>query len=192
MNRLAPFALVVALLVAFRYVGAAFPDTLPNFQPLSAMFFCGALLAPGWRGLAWPSAVWAATFPLGIGHTPGPGLFLTTLLAFVALFFLGRSLSSRGVFAMIAGSVAAAVIFHVFTGALAWSLDPRYAKTVTGLWQSLWAGAPGDVLPSWAFLRNLAMANALFTGIILLARVKLPIWQPLMERRPVVAPVRIP
>ena len=38
-------ALLVLLLVVFRIVGSVFPETVPNFQPLAALFFCGALMA---------------------------------------------------------------------------------------------------------------------------------------------------
>lgn len=176
MQRYLPFVLVVALLIAFRVAGTWFPETLPNFQPLSALFFCGALLASGWRGFAIPAGIWALTFPLGIGHTEGPSLFLTTLAGFVAVYFLGQFLAKRGVASMLLGSVAAAVVFHLFTSGMAWLVDPRYAKTALGLWQSVWLGAPGDLLPSWAFLRNLAGANALFTAVVVLASVKLPAW----------------
>lgn len=174
MNRYLPVCLVVGLLIAFRAVGSAFPETLPNFQPLAALFFCGALLATGWRGFAIPLAVWAVTFPMGIGHTSSPALFLTTLLAIVAVFFLGKALSKQGIPAFLIGSVAAAMVFHLITNGAAWLGDPRYAKTLTGLYQSLWTGAPGDVLPSWVFLRNLAAANTLFTGLFLLSRLSLP------------------
>jgi hypothetical protein len=181
MQRLLPFVLVIALLIAFRIAGAMFPETLPNFQPLSALFFCGVLLASGWRGFAIPAGIWALTFPLGIGHTPGPGLFLTTLAGFVAVFFLGQVLAKRGVVSLLLGSVAAAVVFHMFTSGMAWAVDPRYAKTGMGLWQSVWLGVPGDVLPSWVFLRNLATANALFTAVVLLASVKMPAWPKLAK-----------
>lgn len=174
MHRYLPICLIVGLLIAFRAIGSAFPETLPNFQPLAALFFCGALLAPGWRGFAIPLGVWALTFPLGIGHTSSPALFLTTLLAITAVFFLGKSLSTRGIPTFLLGSLAAAVTFHLITNGAAWLGDPRYAKTLTGFWQSLWTGAPGDILPSWIFLRNLAAANLLFTGLFLAARLSLP------------------
>jgi hypothetical protein len=174
MQRYLPLCLIAGLLIAFRVVGSAFPETLPNFQPLAALFFCGALLAPGWRGFAIPLGVWAVTFPMGVGHTSNPALFLTTLVAIIAVFFLGKSLSTRSVPTFLLGSVAAALSFHLITNGAAWLGDPRYAKTLTGLAQSLWTGAPGDVLPSWVFLRNLTAANVLFTGIFLVSRLSLP------------------
>lgn len=174
MKRYLPLCLLAALLIVFRALGSAFPETLPNFQPLAALFFCGALLAPGWRSFAMPLGVWALTFPLGVGHNSSPAVFLTTLIAIIAVFFLGKALANRGVPTLLVGSLASALIFHLITNGAAWLGDPRYAKTLTGLFQSLWTGAPGDVLPSWVFLRNLAAANVIFTGAFLLAHVRLP------------------
>ncbi len=178
MNRYLPLVLVLALLIAFRVLGALFPETLPNFQPLMAVFFCGALLARSWKGFAIPLAIWLLTYPLGIGHESGLvawiKVFATTLIAFAVVFALGKSLSQKGIPALLLGSLAGTLIFHLITNGTAWALDPRYAKTLAGLWQSLWLGAPGDVLPSWVFLRNLTAANLLFTGLFLAAHVRLP------------------
>ncbi len=174
MNRHLPLILVIALLIAFRALGALLPESLPNFQPLAAVFFCGALLAREWRGFAIPLGVWALTYPLGIGHTGSLSVFLTTLASFALVFGLGKWLSTRGTASFLAGSVASALIFHLVTNGVAWAMDPRYVKTLAGLAQSLWLGAPGDLLPSWVFLRNLAAAHLLFTGLFLAARMRLP------------------
>lgn len=174
MHRYLPLCLIVGLLIAFRFLGSAFSETLPNFQPLAALFFCGALLAPGWRGFAIPLAVWAVTFPMGIGHTSSPAVFLTTLLAIVTVFFLGKSLSTRGIPTFLLGSAAAALTFHLITCGAAWIGDPLYSKTLTGLYQSIWAGPSGSEIPSWIFLRNMSAANVLFTALFLASRLSLP------------------
>lgn len=174
MHRYLPLVLVVGLLVAFRALGSAFPEQLPNFQPLAAVFFCGAILAPGWRGFAIPFAAWAITYPMGVGHVAGPALFATTLLGFSAIYFLGRLFTNKGVPTLLMGSVAAAVGFHFITNVAAWLGDPMYAKTLTGLWQSVWSGPIGSPIPSWVFLRNLTAANVLFTGLVVLAQFRLP------------------
>lgn len=178
MNRTLPVALAIALLILFRVLGALLPESLPNFQPLMAVFFCGALLARSWKGFAIPLAIWLLTYPLGIGHESGLvawiKVFATTLVAFALVFALGKTLSQKGIPALLLGTLAGTLLFHLITNGSAWALDPRYAKTLAGLWQSLWAGAPGDLLPSWVFLRNLAAANLLFTGLFLIARVRLP------------------
>ncbi len=174
MLRNLPLIMIVALLIVFRAVGSAFSDTLPNFQPLAAVFFCGALLAPGWRGFAIPLAIWAVTYPLGLGPVSDVAIFLTTLLGFTAVFFLGKSLTHRGLPLLLIGSVAAAIVFHLITNSIAWIGEPLYAKNLTGLWQSLWAGPTNSPIPSWVFLRNMAAANLLFTAIFALAQMRIP------------------
>ena len=174
MRRYLPLALIVGLLIAFRALGSSLPGALPNFQPLAAVFFCGALLAPGWRGFAIPFAAWAITYPLGIGPVSNPYIFATTLLALVAVFFLGKPFATKSLPVLLLGSVAAAIVFHLITNGAAWIGAPHYAKNPTGLWQSLWTGPVGSSLPSWVFLRNLAAANVLFTGIFAIAQLRLP------------------
>lgn len=174
MTRHLPLILIVALLLAFRVVGSFLPENLPNFQPLAAVFFCGALLATSWKGFALPLGIWLVTYPLGVGHTGSLSVFATTLASFGLIFLLGKALSEKGLLTMLLGSIAGAAIFHLVTNGVAWIADPRYPNTLAGLAQSLWLGAPGDVLPSWIFFRNLAAANFLFTGIFLAARLSLP------------------
>ncbi len=174
MNRYLPLFLIVALLIAFRVAGSLFPETLPNFSPLAAVFFCGALLAPGWRGFAIPLGVWAITFPLGVGHTANPLDFATTSAALAITFFLGKSLSTQKFPTLLMGSAISAIVFHLITCGGAWITDPLYAKNLEGLFQSLWAGPLGSKIPSWMFLRNLAAANVLFTAIFLAAQIRLP------------------
>ncbi len=174
MNRYLPLCLIAGLLVAFRILGSVLPESQPNFQPLAALFFCGALLAPGWRGIAIPFAIWAATYPFGIGPVSDPAIFLTTLLALVATFALGKALATRAFPVLLLGSLAAAIVFHLITNTAAWLGDPMYQKSLAGLWQSLWTGPAGSPLPSWVFLRNLAAANFLFTAIFAGAQLRLP------------------
>lgn len=179
MNRLLPTALILILIAAFRIVGSAFPETLPNFQPLAALFFCGALMAKGWRAWAIPLAAWALTYPApaifsGNAGYLLPAEILTTGVAFAATFLIGKRLSGAGFASLLGGSVVAALCFHAITNGAAWIGDPRYQKTLTGLWQSLWIGAPGSAIPSWVFLRNMTCANLLFTAVFLSARIALP------------------
>lgn len=174
MNRYLPLCLIVGLLIAFRMMGSIFPETQPNFQPLGALFFCGALLAPGWRGFALPFGIWAITYPLGIGPVSSVPIFLTTLLALVAIFFIGKMLAKRGLPVLLLGAAASALVFHLITNGAAWIGSPMYAKTLAGLWQSVWAGPLGSPIPSWVFLRNLAAANVLFTAIFVTAQFRLP------------------
>jgi hypothetical protein len=174
MHRYLPLCLIVGLIVAFRVLGSMLPESQPNFQPLGALFFCGALLAPGWRGFAIPLAVWAVTFPLGFGHTANPLDFASTSLALVAIFFIGKTLAHRSLPILLLGSAVSALAFHLITCGAAWITDPLYAKNLEGLYQSIWAGPLGSKIPSWVFLRNLTAANLLFTAIFAVAQVRLP------------------
>ncbi len=175
MHRHLPAILIVALLLAFRVAGILFPEALPNFQPLAAVFFCGALLAPGWRGFALPMGIWAVTYPFGVGPVYSPSIFATTLLAFVAIFFLGKALVPKGKGALLLGSIAAAAVFHLITCTASWLGDPMlYQKTLSGFWQSVWTGPIGSKQPSWIFLKNLAAANLIFTAIFVVSQVRAP------------------
>lgn len=174
MKRHLPLCLIVGLLILFRVIGSLLPESQPNFQPLAALFFCGALLSPGWRGFAIPFGIWAITYPLGIGPVSDMSIFLTTLMAFTAMFFIGKVFANRGIPTLLAGSLAASVVFHLITNSAAWLGDPMYQKSLSGLWQSIWTGPSGSVIPSWIFLRNLVAANLLFTGIFACAQLRFP------------------
>ena len=179
MNRLLPLGLILLLLVAFRILGSVFPESLPNFQPLAALFFCGACLFTGVRSWAIPLGAWLITYPIpaAIQGNAGwltPGVILVTAIAFIATWFIGKSLSGKHTGVLIAGSVGAALAFHLITNGAAWIGSPLYPKTGLGLWQSLWAGPTGSAIPNWVFLRNMVAANLLFTAIFVSARFALP------------------
>ena len=179
MNRLLPMTLILLLLVVFRIVGSAFPESIPNFQPLAALFFCGAIMAKGWKGWAIPLAAWLVTYPApailqGNASYLTAGVLITTALAFAVIFFIGKSLSGRDTGVLLLGSVGAAIAFHLVTNGAAWMFSPLYPKSPLGLWQSLWMGPVGSPIPSWIFLRNMVGANLLFTTIFLSARFAIP------------------
>lgn len=174
-SRWLPLILVAVLLIVFRVVGSIFSETLPNFQPLAALFFCGFLLAPGWRGFVWPAAIYFLTYPLpamlqGRMDWLTPGVMIVSLAAFAAMFFLGRAIRPERAVTLLGGAAAAAVVFHLITNGAAWIASPLYPKTPLGLWQSLWLGPVGSPIPSWVFLKNLMAANLLFTAILVVAR----------------------
>lgn len=183
MNRLLPLALIVLLLIAFRVVGSLFPETMPNFQPLAALFFCGVFMAKGWRSWAIPVAAWLITYPApalisGNSAWMGAPTLIGTALGFAATYFIGKSLMQRGLGTLLIGSLAAALAFHAITNGIAWAMSPIYPKNITGIVQSLWTGPVGSPIPSWIFLRNMAVANLLFTSIFLSARFALPVLAP--------------
>jgi hypothetical protein len=179
MNRLLPLGLIVLLLIAFRFAGSMFPESLPNFQPLSALFFCGACLLVGTRSWAIPLCAWLVTYPIpailqGNASYLTPGVLFIAALGFAATYFIGKSLTGKNTGALLAGSVAAALAFHLITNGAAWIGSPLYPKTAMGLWQSLWTGPAASEIPNWVFLRNMAAANLLFTAVFVSARFALP------------------
>lgn len=174
-----PLAVMALLLIAFRVVGALFPYQLPNFQPLPAFLLCSLIAFRGTKSWLLPlgvCAAWLLSNPivswLQGGQAFGqPGPVITAFLAIVACGLLALPLRGKASsWALLGAGLAAAVLFHAITSLTAWIFDPRYAKTLTGLVQATWTGLPGDVLPTWAFFRNLAAANLLFTGFFLAAR----------------------
>ncbi len=172
MNRYLPLCLLIGLLIAFRVLGSVMPESQPNFQPLAALFFCGALMTPGWRGFAIPFGIWAVTYPIAIGPVGDFAIIATTLLALVATFFMGQFIAKRSFPMILAGSVAAALVFHLITNGAAWLGDPMYEKSLTGFWQSVWTGPVASKIPSWVFLRNSIAANVLFTAIFVGAQLR--------------------
>lgn len=179
MNRFLALALFTLLVIIFRYIGSAFPEILPNFQPLAALFFCGAIMAKDWRSWAIPVAAWLVTYPVNAIITGNPqylGLaeFLTTAVAFAAVYVFGKSMAPKHIATTLAGAVVAALMFHLITNLAAWMGSPMYAKNLEGVIQSLWTGPAGSPVPSWVFLRNMVGANLIFTAIFLSARFALP------------------
>jgi hypothetical protein len=179
MKRFLPLIMFTVLVVAFRVVGSLFPESFPNFHPLGALFFCGALMAKDWRAWAAPLAAWLVTYPIpafiaGNQAFMNPETLIVTALAFAATFFLGKSMTDKGIATTIAGSVVAALVFHLITNGVAWITSPLYPKNLNGLVQSLWTGPVGSPIPSWVFLRNMAASNLIFTAVFLSARFTLP------------------
>jgi len=185
--------LLLGLLVAFRALGAAFTEQLPNFNPLLALFLCSIACVRGPVAWGLPLAAWILSNPLASwlqGYAPfgewGP--VLTALLSLAVIGAAAVLLRRRPSAPVLLGSsVLAAVLFHAVTGVAAWITYPPYAPGAEGLWQALWSGPPGATLPSWAFLRNLAAANLAFTALFLLARHS---WLPRPAACPVVPTTR--
>jgi hypothetical protein len=148
MNRFLPLALLVFLIVVFRCIGSAFPYAVPNFQPICALIFCGALIARDWRAWALPLAAWFITYPVPAlleGDTShlDPKVLVITALAFAVTFFIGKSVYQKNIPVTLAGSIVAALVFHLITNSAAWIGSPLYPKTPEGLIQSLWTGPVG-------------------------------------------------
>ncbi len=170
MKRVLPVVLLVLLLVGFRVLGAVWPLALPGFQPLAALFFCGAAcLGPRW--LWAPALAWLGSYPL-TNLILGYGIDWQLLLAvggFAMAVLIGWRMRGFGILALLGGSAVAALGFYLVTNTGAWLLLPDYPKSWSGFLQAQWTGAPHHVLPTWVFLRNGLLANLLFTALFLLA-----------------------
>ena len=168
--------ILLVLLVAFRCLGAAFSNELPSFSPLPAFFLCSVVFFRGKQAWLLPLAAWLLSNPIATiiqGYNPieqwAP--VLTAFLTLLALGFMALPLRKHATVPTLLGAgLVAALLFHLVTGVAAWISYPLYAKTLAGLFQSIWSGPTGAEIPSWAFLRNLAAANLLFTGLFLAAR----------------------
>lgn len=179
MKRHLPLIMFTLLVVVFRIVGSMFPESFPNFQPLGALFFCCAIMVKDSRAWIAPMIAWVVSYPApalieGNASYLGFETMIFTGLALAAVFFCGRKLMDSGMSATLAGSVVAALIFHLITNGAAWLLSPIYAKNFLGLIQSVWTGPEFSPVPSWVFLRNMAASNLIFTAIFLSARSALP------------------
>lgn len=165
-----PVLLLAVIVVVFRLMGAMFPETLPNFQPLPALLLCAVFFMKGPRRWILPLAVWVVTDPfvsllqgyplIGWHHL---GLFLgigVTLL-------IARGLGAQpGAAKLLGGTAAAAVAFYLVSNCVSFLTLPLYPKTLEGFVQAQWTG-PAGWGPTWAFLRNALASNLLFTALVL-------------------------
>jgi hypothetical protein len=167
---------LLVLLVAFRCLSAAYSTELPSFSPLPAFFLCSIVFFRGKQAWFLPLAAWLLSNPIATliqGYNPieqwAP--VLTAFLTLIGLGLLALPLRKHAtVPTMLGAGLVAALLFHFVTGVASWIAYPLYDKSLMGLYQSLWSGPIGAEIPSWAFLRNLAAANLLFTGLFLAAR----------------------
>jgi hypothetical protein len=172
MNR-TPLFLLGLLLVVFRLLGAAVPESLPNFQPLPALLLCALVLLDGRGRWLLPLGVWLATDPLVSalhGHDLLGWHHLALPVGIGAVAALALPLRRHAhPAALLGGSALAALAFYFLTNCVSFATLPMYAKTWGGFVQAQWSG-PEGFGPTWAFLRNGLVANLLFTALVLLAR----------------------
>lgn len=169
-----PFSLLVlaALMVLFRALGAAFPETLPNLQPLPALLLCSLVFLHGKSRWLLPLGVWAVTDPL-VSMLQGSPLLgwhhLSLLLGLGVILALAAPLRRHHSGArLLGGSLLAALLFYFVTNTVSFVTLPLYPKTLEGFVQAQWTG-PAGLGPTWVFLRNSLAANLAFCALFLLA-----------------------
>ncbi|WAC20130.1 hypothetical protein OVA24_01895 [Luteolibacter sp. SL250] len=177
MNRWVPVLILIALLAVFRVLGSAFPTTLPNLQPLLALFLCSFIFLDGKQRWLVPGIVWVLTdpvtsalqgYPVFGWHHAAIALGIAATIS-IAMVVRPKPAATP----VLTGAVASAVIFYFLTNLVSFLTDPLYTKDAAGFVQAQWTG-PVGLGPTWVFLRNLIVANTLFTGLFLLARLSLP------------------
>jgi hypothetical protein len=164
--------LLVALLMAFRLLGALQPTWLPNFQPLAALFFCGAACLGTRVRLVVPLAAFLVSFPLVnliLGNPGDTSGLVISLVGFGAVVGIGHLLRQRSTGVLMAGTVAASLAFYLLTNTACWLVDPLYTKGLQGFTEALWSGPAGFAQPTWVFLRNALAADVVFAGLFLWA-----------------------
>lgn len=177
MHRWLPALLIVALLAGFRVLSSAFPETLPNFQPLLALLLCSIVFLKGHQRWALPLAVWLLTDPVTSllqGYPVFGWHHLGIALGIAAT--VGVAMVARRhprALPLLASSVVAALAFYFLSNMVSFILDPLYTKNWEGFVQAQWTG-PSGLGPTWIFLRNSIAANVAFTGLFLIARQSLP------------------
>lgn len=171
-----PLALMLSTLVLRVLVQHDIISGLPNFSPLMALAFAGAVVLP--RPLPW--WVWAILLPVvdlaSQGFTLLSGMqgryeVLAAYLCYAFAAWMGARLRCRaGVFDTLAGTLMCSLVFYFVTNTLSWLSDPAYAKNAAGWIQSLTVGtgAPG-LPPTIVFFRNSLLADQ--AGALLLLMV---------------------
>ena len=163
---------LLSLMVLF--TAMRWPGLLPsNFSPVYAICFCSGVYFKGFRiwlvpvGLMFGSDIMMNYFhyrPMGFStFTPH---MLGAYVLYLGLILLGWAISEKSRFATLIGcGMLGACGFFIVSNVLAWLINPIYAKTLAGLVQSFTLGEPGFP-PPIIFLRNAALAGALFTAVI--------------------------
>ena len=170
MQRALPVIVFALVLISALIIGALNPESLGNLQPTGALFFCGMALF-GLRGVILAAGTWLISYPVTSilqGYQVGWEI-LVPMIGFAAMVGLARFFRNSSLLRTFTGSMLGAVVFYLITNTLAWAFDPLYApKSLATLGQALWTGLPGYA-PTWMFLRNAMIAQAVFSGVFLVA-----------------------
>jgi len=142
-----PLILLAVLLVVFRLLGAAFPDHLPNFQPLPALLLCSLVFLDGRIRWMLPIGVWLISDPLVSLIQGYPVLgwhHLAMLPAIAAVIVVAYWLRRKpGNLQLLVGSTAAALAFYFLANTVSFLVLPLYTKTMEGFVQAQWTGPAG-------------------------------------------------
>ena len=160
------YLVFIILLVGFsRYLPIDHPS-LFNFSPVLAIFlFCGAYIKGSFSWLAPVIAIFLSDLFLNPSYGKNflEPYMLTTISCYVLVWIIGHKIGNRSKFTnWLGGAILSAVLFHLITCTFSWILNPAYAKTTSGLLQSIIIGEPGFA-PSYLFLRNSILSTIFFS-----------------------------
>jgi len=166
------YALVMtALAVAYRLV-AATTLHIPNFSPVMALAFCGAVyLREKWLWVV-PFAVLVLS-DLFLNHYYLARYdydwdFAGTLLrygCYAAALGFGWLVARRKSWStLFGGALAASFVFYLVTNTAAWAVDETYAGTLAGWWQAITIGHP-EYPPTIFFFKNSLISDLSFTAL---------------------------
>lgn len=161
--------LLIAFGAFYRVFRLDVMEGLPNFSPVMALAFCGALVLPGWLAFGAPIAALFASDLILNAHYGLPlvsAVMAPVYACYVFAAIMGLLLRGRGLGTILGATVVNALVFYVVTNFLAWIGNPAYPQTMAGLVQSLTVGLPGYA-PTWMFFRNSLFSDLLFTGLFL-------------------------
>lgn len=164
------FLIALLFLGAFyRVIRLEFLPELPNFSPVMAIAFCGALFLPGRMVFAvCLPALFVSDLILN-WHYGVPLVNAGMILIYACYGFaigLGYLLRGRSLTWILSGTLLNAILFYVVTNTMSWWGNPAYPQALSGWFQSLTVGLPGYP-PTWMFFRNSAFGDLLFTGLFL-------------------------
>jgi hypothetical protein len=176
-----PIYLAVFLILGgtlFSLISSRYPIFLPNFSPLMAIAFVGAMYLPRrWGWLIGPAVLLITNLAyLERNYLADGAMFSWGLLANLGVYAVAGGLGvliarNKSLGKIVAGSLACSLLFYVVSNTFSWAtyLAPHfadgYAPTLAGWWQANTVGLAGYV-PTWHFLRN-AMAGDLFFALLL-------------------------
>jgi hypothetical protein len=144
-----------------------------NFAPIAAIALCGAIYFPPKLKFTVPLvALFLSDVILNV-HYDAPLLDPLIFCRYFALGLVGwlgviiaREPSWR---TLLPATLVGSTIFYVVTNIFSWLSDPGYAKSLTGLIQSLTLGLPEyGTTPTWMFFRNSVVSDLIFTGLFFL------------------------
>jgi hypothetical protein len=166
-NKITNKLIVPVILLAFAVLSRILPHP-PNFTAIGAIALFGAAqLQSNWKAILIPFAalfisdlfinnVVYANYYDHFTWQISPFVYLAFALILALGFFVLRGRTNTA--AIVGSSLAASVIFYLFTNAMSWQIDPMYTKDFSGLIASYIAGIP--------FFFNTVAGDLFYCGVL--------------------------